>query len=75
VFYFASVGGDTIGTVWYRKHSFDSSYTETHIAREDGHPEDSSLQDDIVYIHISVLEKLGISNIEWFKGSTLFRLP
>jgi hypothetical protein len=43
VFYFASVGGDTIGIVWYRKHSFDSSYTETRIAREDGHPEDTSL--------------------------------
>jgi len=42
-FHFASVGGDTIGTVWYRKHSFDSSYTETRIAREDGHPEDTSL--------------------------------
>ena len=42
-FYFASVGGDTIGTEWHRKHSFDSSSTETRIAREDGHPEEAIL--------------------------------
>jgi hypothetical protein len=42
-FYFASVGDDTIGTEWYRKHSFDSISIETRTAREDGHPEDTSL--------------------------------
>jgi hypothetical protein len=42
-FHFASVVGDTIGTEWYRKHSFDSSSTETRITREDGHSEDTNL--------------------------------